>query len=358
MILLSKTKSDWVSQDPFSIATAYSEEPKLKSYLRSQKVLQSCPPPGSGIFFLGGVGTEEERSGMGKLPYFPFYPNDWLSDLNLKRCSHASKGVYIDILCLMHSSEERGVLISKGEPWNDEDIAGAIGGDSRVVLEAITELLRKGVVTRREDGAILSRRVVRDECVRQARSKAGKKGGSKSATYRNLLKQKSKQNSIKLQANTQAKLKQNPEYEYENENGFKGFKEKGDWGKNHQGDYPPSWMGFYRLYPGRKSLKRDFERLCKHQDWEVQLDLLKPGLDRELRYRDARVEAGVFVEPWKHLSTWINNRCWEDEYPEVVEQQSNREPLTGTDRIMRMYEEMESQETKRESDRSQAGGEP
>src|SRR5260364_174577 len=45
-----------------------------------------------------------------KRPSFQFYPADWQANSNLRRCTHAEKGVWISVMCLMHDSEEYGIL--------------------------------------------------------------------------------------------------------------------------------------------------------------------------------------------------------------------------------------------------------
>jgi hypothetical protein len=99
-----------------------------------------------------------------KLPSFQFYPGDWMKDPSLRRCSHAAKGLLMDLLCLMFEAAERGVLASGGQAWSDDEIISAVGGDPATAATALQELLQKGALSRREDdGAIYSRRVVRDE---------------------------------------------------------------------------------------------------------------------------------------------------------------------------------------------------
>jgi hypothetical protein len=112
-----------------------------------------------------------------KQPYFPFYVGDWSKDADLRRCSKAAKGVWIDMLCLMHECQERGVFSTGGVPWSDEDIAAAVGGDIAENLKCLRELIDKGVARRNQSGAVFSLRVVRDEEKRQKCSEAGKKGG-------------------------------------------------------------------------------------------------------------------------------------------------------------------------------------
>lgn len=113
-----------------------------------------------------------------KLPAFQFYPGDWIKDPNLRRCSHAAKGVWIDVLCLMFECEERGVLATAGTAWSDEEIARAVGGDQAAVLVSLSELTLKGVAKRRQDGSLYSKRLVTDEHKRRLCSEAGKRGGN------------------------------------------------------------------------------------------------------------------------------------------------------------------------------------
>ena len=98
-----------------------------------------------------------------KNPAFLFYPGDWLKDAALRSVSHTAKGVWMDLLCLMYECEPKGVLISNGKSWTVQDIIKAIGGDPRLVRNAVQELLVKGVAKRRADGAIYSKRMVLDE---------------------------------------------------------------------------------------------------------------------------------------------------------------------------------------------------
>lgn len=114
-----------------------------------------------------------------KLPAFQFYPGDWMKDTNLRRCTHAAKGLWVDLLCLMFESEDRGVLISSRRAWSDEEIALAVGGDNATVLACLQELISKGVALRRKDGALYSKRMIRDEKTRVQNIENGKKGGNK-----------------------------------------------------------------------------------------------------------------------------------------------------------------------------------
>ncbi|WP_027185590.1 hypothetical protein [Desulfovibrio inopinatus] len=59
---------------------------------------------------------------MGKAPAFQFYPKDWLSDASVRMCSPATRGIWIDCLCLMWDAPEKGIL--SGTP---ERLARSLG---------------------------------------------------------------------------------------------------------------------------------------------------------------------------------------------------------------------------------------
>jgi hypothetical protein len=55
-------------------------------------------------------------------PSFQFYPGDWASNPNLKRCNFAERGIWLEVMCLMHDQPEYGVL-----RWPLKEIAQAVG---------------------------------------------------------------------------------------------------------------------------------------------------------------------------------------------------------------------------------------
>jgi len=57
-----------------------------------------------------------------KRPSFQFYPGDWRANAKLRRCTHAERGIWLEVLCLMHDAEEYGVL-----RWPLAEIAAAVG---------------------------------------------------------------------------------------------------------------------------------------------------------------------------------------------------------------------------------------
>jgi hypothetical protein len=116
-------------------------------------------------------------------PAFQFYPADWLTDLGLRKCSIAARGLWVDMLCLAHKSERYGHLVVAGAPMSDPEVVAAVAGAS---LELLAELEGARVFSRDPGGAIYSRRMVRDERVREARAAGGELGavhGAKGAAH-------------------------------------------------------------------------------------------------------------------------------------------------------------------------------
>lgn len=80
-----------------------------------------------------------------KRPSFQFYPADWSANSNLRRCTHEEKGIWIDVMCLLHDQEEYGVV-----RWSLKEIAQAIGS----TVQKVRGLVTKGVFKGADTGAI------------------------------------------------------------------------------------------------------------------------------------------------------------------------------------------------------------
>ena len=95
-----------------------------------------------------------------------------------------------------------------------------------------------------------------------------------------------------------------------------------------------------KAYPSvKRGLNTEFDYFCKHKDWKQALPLLKPAIDEQIERRRLDAQANRFVPPWKHLKTWLYNRCWEEtegvtESPEekAVKEKQERERKKQKDR--------------------------
>jgi hypothetical protein len=133
-----------------------------------------------------------------KRPSFQFYPADWRKDANLRRCSPAARGVWMDVLCVLHDSEEYGIV-----RWPLKEIASAAGASIVQLRELAEKRVLKGcdqgpceplvftprhgrklgepvILIAEQDGPLwFSARFVRDEYVRTIRGEASRFGDGK-----------------------------------------------------------------------------------------------------------------------------------------------------------------------------------
>lgn len=111
---------------------------------------------------------------MGR-PSLSFYPDDWLNDLALRGCRPASRGIWVDILCLMHQGTPYGHLADATGPLSIRFIASRCSVTGAQLQNALKELECHGVFSRTDSGTIYSRRMVRDEYNRIVRGHGGQK---------------------------------------------------------------------------------------------------------------------------------------------------------------------------------------
>lgn len=136
-----------------------------------------------------------------KRPSFQFYPADWLGNSNLRRCSFPERGVWVDVMCLMHDQDEYGIL-----RWPLKEIAQAVGCQVSLLKGLASKGVLKGCDTGicepfiytprsgRKDGDPVtlvdeqpapiwySSRMVKDEYVRTIRGESSRFGVGKDDT--------------------------------------------------------------------------------------------------------------------------------------------------------------------------------
>lgn len=111
-----------------------------------------------------------------KRPAFQFYPADWRKDLELQSCSIAARGLWHEMMCVMHEAEPYGHLVLNGKPMTDLQAATACRVTPQQYRALVAELKTAGVPGVTDDGILFSRRMVRDEETRNARAEGGKGG--------------------------------------------------------------------------------------------------------------------------------------------------------------------------------------
>jgi hypothetical protein len=76
---------------------------------------------------------------------------------------------------------------------------------------------------------------------------------------------------------------------------------------------------FRLAFPGKKrGAKTELENFLKKNNAQKIIPLLMPALLREMEYRKKCEAVNDFVPNWKNLSTYINQKSWETEFPVVI----------------------------------------
>lgn len=112
-----------------------------------------------------------------KRPSFQFYPSDWLRDTALRSCSTGARGLWIDIICYMHEGNPYGYLKVGNKVIHADNLSRMVGESLENVKKWLDELYEAGVYDL-DNGAICSRRMIRDENLRKIRAEGGKLGGN------------------------------------------------------------------------------------------------------------------------------------------------------------------------------------
>lgn len=97
---------------------------------------------------------------MSKRPAFQFYPSDWRNDPGLRLCSIGARGLWMDMMCLMHEGQPYGHLTVMGRHMPPEALARLVGEGAAPVKRWLKELGENEVYSTTEDGVIFSRMMI------------------------------------------------------------------------------------------------------------------------------------------------------------------------------------------------------
>lgn len=147
-------------------------------------------------------------------PYLPLYVQDFLTDEKLIECSAQTTGVYIRLMCIMHKSEEYGIILLKQKDKQDENqirnfalkLLKQMPYSLDIIFSSLTELVEENVLVLSGE-KLCQKRMVKDNDISEKRSLSGSKGGK-------FTQAKIKANA---KANAKAKVKANTEYVNEDE---------------------------------------------------------------------------------------------------------------------------------------------
>lgn len=104
-----------------------------------------------------------------------FYPRDWRGDQSLRAVSLTARGLWMEMLCVMHEASPYGHLILGGRAVSNDVLARMAGAGVDEVSALLIELESAGVLSRTRKGVIYSRRMVKD----RSRAEKGRKAVTK-----------------------------------------------------------------------------------------------------------------------------------------------------------------------------------
>lgn len=107
---------------------------------------------------------------MPQRPWLKFYPADWQADELLGMCTLAARGLWIEMIGIMHKADPYGHLVVNGRPPTDTQLAALARCPPDQIPGLLDELENAGVFSRTRTRVIYSRRMTRDE----RRSKDGR----------------------------------------------------------------------------------------------------------------------------------------------------------------------------------------
>lgn len=113
-------------------------------------------------------------------PWMKFYTSDWRSDPALRMCSMAARGLWIEMICLMHEATPYGHLLVNGQSLTDTQLAALVGTTPDQITASLGELEAVAVFSRTRAGVIFSRKLTRMAKNAATARNNGRKGGNPS----------------------------------------------------------------------------------------------------------------------------------------------------------------------------------
>lgn len=113
-------------------------------------------------------------------PWLKFYTSDWRSDPALRMCSLAARGLWLELICLMHEATPYGQLLVNGHSPTDAQLAVLVGASPDQIAAMLNELETAGVFSRTRAGVIYSRKLTRMAKKAAEARNNGRKGGNPS----------------------------------------------------------------------------------------------------------------------------------------------------------------------------------
>ncbi|SRR6266404_152842 len=246
-----------------------------------------------------------------KLPWMKFYPADWRADPALRMCSLAARGLWMEMLSIMHEADPRGSLLINGNSIDAKQLAGLCGAPPRETIRLLSELEAAGVFSRANDGTIFSRRMKRDDEKAERDKANGKTGGN--PRLRAGVNPPDKAQSPEAKG-------QNPEFRIQKERKKRPRASAlvAPW---TEADRERFWAAF-----PNKIGKADAMKAFDKASGKVTPEVMFPALNRYANKTDDR--------PFCNPSTWLNQERWLDQPAANNGNRTSSPRTSGVDAIL------------------------
>ena len=241
-------------------------------------------------------------------------------------CSLEAKGLWIDLLCYMFFAPIRGSLTynkthnkTHNKPITNDNkvitnldnkaITKLTGENEEKINALMKELEENQVIEKLQNGMRINRKMYygaqQSDRISELRAEAGRKGMETRWQHKNNNKKITKittPSSSSSSSSSSTAKKENVQIPL--------LPPKGGLTQDEQ-----LFEKARKEYPGTKrGLKTEFDNFKKkHKDWKDAILLLSSSIENQILVKTQLKEQNKFVPEWKHLRTWINQRCWEEE---------------------------------------------
>jgi len=101
--------------------------------------------------------------------------------------------------------------------------------------------------------------------------------------------------------------------------------------------YKEKFEIFRKKYPGTKrGLETEYDNFKKkHKNYKEIIDLLLPAIENQIEIHIQKIKMEVFCPEYKHLQTWINQKCWEEEIEQIEKPKSLEERMKDAEQFDR-----------------------
>ncbi len=223
-------------------------------------------------------------------PWFKFYPTDWRSDPALRMCSLAARGLWVEMLCVMHEAHPYGHLLVNGHSPTDAQIGVLVGAPPSQITAMLGELDMAGVFSRTRSGVIYSRKMTRMIKKAATARNNGRKGGNPK------LRKETEKSTLDNPPHKAQDKPQKPEARSQIRN------------KDHPLD-DPTFPEFWEIWPLRKQGKKKAEQAFRRLSQQNKRAAIDGVVGWGRQWRASNPGANDI-----HPSSYLNGERWKDEF--------------------------------------------